>query len=129
MPNFNKVTLAGHVGLDPEVRYAASGTCICSFSLATSWGKKKENGTWDNFTDWHKVVTFGKQAEFCAEKVAKGVPVLVVGEIRYESWEDNEGNKRYATKIIAQKVNILISAPKSEPAVAKDVDEGDDLPF
>jgi len=133
MPNLNVVTLAGHVGLDPNVRYSQNDNCIADFSLATSWGKKdKQTGEWENFTDWHKVVAFGKLGEKVAEKLKKGSPVFLTGTIRYESWEDDQGNKRYATKIIANNINILTKVeeqPAQKPADPGDVDPNDDLPF
>jgi len=149
MPNKNLVILVGHLGGDPEMKYSSGGTPICNFSLATSWGKKKPDGGWDNFTDWHKVVCFNAVAEKVAEKAEKGHAVMVEGCIRYESWEDDQGVKKYMTKIIGNRVDILAAgytekpAGESEPkkkekadnreeatvAAQKASEEEDDLPF
>jgi len=158
MPNKNLVILVGHLGADPEIQYSSGGTAICNFSLATSWGKKKDDGTWDNFTDWHKVVCFSAVAEKVGEKAQKGMAVMVEGSIRYESWEDDQGVKKYMTKIMGNRVDILSagftekpageSEPKNDPvkdkpkdaadkakttreaqAATQDAEEEDNLPF
>ena len=136
MPNKNLCILVGHAGGDPEVRYSSSGTCIANFSLATSWGKKDSDGNWENFTDWHKVVAFGKLGEKVAEYLNKGQPVMVEGSIRYESWEDDQGNKKYATKIIARSVDVLVKPVDNQNQEKvdnqvdnKNTEEEDDLPF
>jgi single-strand DNA-binding protein len=143
MPNKNLVILIGHLGGDPEVRYAASGTCVANFSLATSWGKKDSAGNWENFTDWHKVVCFGAVAEKVAEKAQKGHPVMVTGSIRYESWE-KDGEKKYMTKIMGNQIDILAPGLTEKPKVEESpvdekekstreaqaaTEEEDDLPF
>jgi single-strand DNA-binding protein len=120
MPNKNLVILVGHLGGDPEVRYAQSGTCVCNFSLATSWGKKDSDGNWENFTDWHKVVCFAAIAEKVAEKAQKGHAVMVEGTIRYESWTDDQGVKKYMTKIIGNRVDILAAGFTEKPAADAD---------
>ena len=116
MPNKNLVILVGHLGGDPEMRYAQNGTPICTFSLATSWGKKKPDGTWDNFTDWHKVTCFSAVAEKVGEKAGKGMAIMVEGSIRYETWEDDQGVKKYATKIMGNRVDILAAGFTEKPA-------------
>jgi len=116
MPNKNLVILVGHLGADPEMKYSSGGTAICNFSLATSWGKKKDDGTWDNFTDWHKVVCFKNVAEKVGEKAQKGHAVMVTGTIRYESWDDDQGVKKYMTKIIGNQVDILAAGFTEKPA-------------
>jgi len=125
MPNKNLVILVGHLGADPEMQYSSGGTAICNFSLATSWGKKKDDGTWDNFTDWHKVVCFKNVAEKVAEKAQKGHAVMVTGTIRYESWE-KDGEKKYMTKIIGNQVDILSAGFTESPTGAKEPPPKDD---
>ena len=126
MPNKNLVILVGHLGADPEMKYSSGGTAICNFSLATSWGKKKDDGTWDNFTDWHKVVCFKNVAEKVGEKAQKGHAVMVTGTIRYESWDDDQGVKKYMTKIIGNQVDILAAGFTESPTGAKEPPSKDD---
>lgn len=102
----NKVILIGNVGRDPELRYTAGGTAVAKFSLATSeaWGKgesRKER------TEWHRIVCWGKQAEFCGEYVKKGSKLYVEGRIQTRDWEDKEGQKRYTTEIVANTLQFV----------------------
>lgn len=98
MPNLNKVTLIGHLGRDPEIRFLPSGDKVANFSLATTekWNKGSEK---QERTEWHKVAVFGKPAEIVESYLKKGDPVYIEGSIRYEEWNDKDGNKRNATKI------------------------------
>jgi single-strand DNA-binding protein len=96
----NKVILIGHIGKDPDLRYTASGTAVAKFSMATA----EKIGKGENRkqqTDWHKIVTWGKQAEFVGEYVKKGNQLAITGKIQTRDWEDRDGIKRYTTEIIA----------------------------
>lgn len=107
MPSLNKVLLIGHLGKDPELRYAPSGTAIATFSLATNSRQKASDGEWVDKTEWHNIITFNKKAEFAGEYLKKGAAVFVEGRLQTSSWEDSEGNKKYKTEVVADQLNGL----------------------
>ena len=102
----NKVILLGNLGKDPEVKYTQSGMAVARFSLATTERAKDKDGNWQDKTEWHNVVAFGRTAEVAGEYLKKGRTVYIEGAIRTSSWDDKEsGQKKYRTEII---VNDLI---------------------
>ena len=107
MASVNKVILVGNLGKDPEVRFTPSGRAVAKFPLATtdSW-MDQESGRQER-TEWHNIVVWGKQAENCGQYLAKGRQVYIEGAIRSRSYEDKDGNKRYTTDIVAQRVQFL----------------------
>lgn len=102
----NKVILIGNLGRDPELSYSPSGMAIARFSLATAEGRKRDDGTWEDVTEWHRVVVFGKSAEMVGQYVTKGKQVYIEGRIHYDQYE-KDGVKRYTTDIIAREVKLL----------------------
>jgi single-strand DNA-binding protein len=106
----NKVLLVGRLGQDPDIRYSPSGTAIAKFSLATNERVPAGEGNWEDRTEWHRVVVFGKTAEFCGNYLAKGRLVFVEGSIRSNQWEDTQGQKRISYEIMARDVQLLGSA-------------------
>ncbi len=107
MAAVNKAIIIGNLGRDPEVRFTQSGRAVANFSVATtdSW-VDQEHGRQER-TDWHNIVVWGKQAESCGQYLSKGGQVYVEGRIQTRSYEDRDGNKRYITEIIAQRVQFL----------------------
>jgi single-strand DNA-binding protein len=107
MASVNKVILVGNLGKDPEVRFTPSGRAVAKFSLATtdSW-VDQESGRQER-TEWHNIVVWGKQAESCGQYLAKGRQVYIEGSIRSRSYDDKDGNKRYITEVVAQRVQFL----------------------
>tara|TARA_R100000655_G_scaffold81864_1_gene121367 strand:+ start:70 stop:438 length:369 start_codon:yes stop_codon:yes gene_type:complete len=103
----NKVILIGNLGQDPEVRPTPSGTMTTSFSMATSRTYKDKTGEKQQETQWHKIITWGKLAEFCGEYLSKGKSIYIEGRIEYRTWQDKEGNKRNTTEIVADTVNFV----------------------
>jgi len=103
----NKVILVGNLGADPEMKYTPSGTPICTFRLATSETFKDRDGNQQERTEWHRVVAWSKLAEICGQYLAKGRQVYVEGSIRTRSWDDQDGNKRFMTEIVARDVQFL----------------------
>ncbi len=103
----NKAIIIGRLGKDPDLRYAPSGTAIASFSVATNHSMKNESGEWVDKTEWHNVVTFGRTAEFAGEYLKKGRLVYVEGRLQTSSWEDQQGQKRYKTEIVALDMQLL----------------------
>ena len=108
MASVNKVILVGHLGKDPETRYAPSGDAICNVTLATSetW-KDKGTGEKREATEWHRVVFFGKLAEIAGQYLRKGSQVYVEGSLRTRKWQDKDGNDRYTTEIRGDEMKML----------------------
>lgn len=104
----NKVILVGHLGKDPEVRYAPSGQAIANVTLATSeqW-KDKNTGEKQERTEWHRVVFFSRLAEIAGEYLKKGSQVYVEGRLQTRKWQDKDGQDRYTTEIVANEMQML----------------------
>jgi single-strand DNA-binding protein len=103
----NKVILVGNLGRDPEVRFTANGKAVARFSVATSEVWNDTEGTRQERTEWHNVVVWGKQAESCGQYLQKGRQVYIEGSIRSRQYDDKDGNKKYITEVIAQRVQFL----------------------
>lgn len=115
--DLNQCTFTGRLGKDPETRYLGNGDPVTSFSIAVGWKSKDKEGT-----EWVNVVAFGKLAEICGEYLRKGSKVLIGGSMRTRSWDDKDGNKRYTTEIVADKMLMLDGkqeAAKPEPDANK----------
>lgn len=111
MRGINRVTLAGNLGRNPELRYAQNGSPIVNMSLATAhWGSPGPGEEPCEVTEWHRIVAFGKTAERCAAWLKKGRGILVEGRIQTRSWADEAGGRRWMTEIVAREV-IFLSAP------------------
>ncbi|PJD96186.1 MAG: single-stranded DNA-binding protein [Legionella sp.] len=106
----NKVILVGNVGIDPEVRYMPNGNAVTTLSLATSetW-KDKTTGEKQDRTEWHRVVCFNRLGEIAGEYVRKGSKLYVEGSLRTRKWQDQQGQDRYTTEIIAADIQMLDS--------------------
>ncbi len=104
----NKVTLIGNLGADPEVRHIPSGGAITSISVATTrrW-KDKQTGERKDATEWHRVVFFSRLAEIAGEYLKKGSQVYVEGRLQTRKWQDQSGQDRYSTEIIAEELHML----------------------
>jgi len=105
--SLNRVFLLGRLGADPELRYTSSQLPVGSFRLATNERRKNADGEWEEQTEWHSIVTFGKTAENCSQYLSKGREVFVEGQLRTSKWQDQEGKDRYRTEIIAQTVTFV----------------------
>lgn len=105
------VTLEGNIVNEPELRFTPNGKAVCKFTLATSDAKKDEQtGTWANSnTAYWKVEVWNQQAENCAESLTQGMSVTVVGKATEETWENKDGTKGKAFKIIFAKVSVSLS--------------------
>ncbi len=149
----NKVILIGNLGQDPEVRYMPNGGAVTNITLATSetW-KDKNSGEQQEKTEWHRVVMFRRLAEIAGEYLKKGSKVFIEGRLQTRKWQDQQGNDRYTTEIVADNMQMLDSrgggsaefspgagasqggsrgAPQSQPQSAAPVDNSydDDIPF
>jgi single-strand DNA-binding protein len=102
----NKVILLGHLGKDAETKFTPSGVAKTNFTLATNrrW-KDQQSGEWKEITDWHNVVLW--RAENLSSYLLKGKQVYVEGRLENRSWEDQQGQKRYITEVVADDVILL----------------------
>jgi single-strand DNA-binding protein len=108
MASLNKVMLIGNLGADPEVRYLPSGDAVTSIRIATTeaW-KDKSSGEKKEETEWHRIAFFGKLAEIAGEYLKKGSQVYVEGRIKTRKWQDKEGQDRYTTEVVADRMQLL----------------------
>ncbi len=104
----NKVIVLGNLGGDPEMKYTNTGSAIARISIATSeqWNDKN-SGEKQERTEWHRVVFFGKLAEIVGEYLRKGSQVYVEGSLRTQKWQDQQGNDRYTTEIVASEMQMI----------------------
>jgi single-strand DNA-binding protein len=143
----NKAIIVGNLGRDPEVRYSASGAPIANVNVATtdSW-KDKQTGENNERTEWHRVVFFGRLAEIAQEYLKKGSQVYIEGRLQTRKWQDQSGQDRYTTEIVASDMQMLggragapaedySSAPEPKEHAARSgggmptSDFDDDIPF
>jgi single-strand DNA-binding protein len=138
MASVNKVILIGNLGKDPELRYTPSGQAVTTFPIATTEKWRDKDGQLQERTDWHNIVIWGRQAETANEYLKKGQPVYLEGRIQTRNYEDKEGQKRYVTEIVVQRMQFLGGRPAEggrgeaapSPEEPPDISsEDDDLPF
>ena len=110
MAGVNKVIIVGNLGNDPEVRYAQSGSAIANISVATSdsW-KDKTTGEKQERTEWHRIVMFNRLGEIAGEYLKKGSKVYIEGKLQTRKWQDQSGQDRYSTEIVADSMQMLDS--------------------
>ena len=148
----NKVMLIGNVGQEPEVRYVDQGVAVARVRLATTErGYTLQNGTQvPEHTDWHNIILWRRLAEVVEKYVHKGDKLYIEGRIRYTSYDDKQGQKRYATEIWADNMEMLtpkgntsgeqsmtVGTPAGQSVVASEPapesvsnnENGDQLPF
>jgi len=104
----NKVILVGNLGKDPEVKYTASGAAVANITIATSesWNDK-QTGEKQEKTEWHRVVFFRRLAEIAGEYLRKGSQVYIEGKLQTRKWQDQSGQDRYTTEIVANEMQML----------------------
>jgi len=102
----NKAIIIGNLTRDPELKALPSGIKICTMSLATNRVWKDKNGAKQEGVDFHNIVVFGRQAETTAQYLKKGASALVEGRMQTRSWESKEGEKKYRTEIVADRVQF-----------------------
>ena len=112
MASFNKVILIGNMTADPELKQTATGISVCSFSIAVNRRFNKADQGQQN-VDFINIVTWRQQAEFVSRYFKKGNPILICGQLQTRSWNDNQGQKRYATEVVADEVSFVASAAQS----------------
>ena len=107
MASVNKVILVGNLGRDPETRYMPEGGAVTNISIATTDSWKDKNGEKQEKTEWHRVAFFGKLAEIAGEYLKKGSQVYVEGRLQTRKWQDKDGQDRYTTEIVADRMQML----------------------
>ncbi len=112
----NKVIIIGNLGQDPDSRSLPSGKAVCNLSVATSesW-TDKSTGEKQERTEWHRIVTFGRLAEICAEYLRKGSKVYFEGKLQTRKWQADDGTDRYSTEIVAHEMQMLDSRSAEHP--------------
>lgn len=105
--SFNKITVVGYLGRDPELRYTPQGTAVCKMSVATTERRKAAGGETEENTTWFRVTIWGRQAELANEYLGKGRQVYVEGRLRLEEYADREGNSRISPEITATDIQFL----------------------
>ncbi len=103
----NKAILIGNLGADPEIRYTQSGTQVATFRIATTERWKGQDGQMQESTEWHRIVAYKRLAEICGEYLNKGSRVYIEGKIQTRKWQDQSGNDKYTTEIIAREMKML----------------------
>lgn len=107
--SMNKAILVGRLGHDPKQAYTNTGNPVCNFNMATDESYTDRSGNKVDKTEWHRIVVFGKSAEFCSNYLSKGSLVLVEGRLQTRKWQDREGQDKYTTEIVANRVQGLDS--------------------
>jgi single-strand DNA-binding protein len=147
--SLNKVQLIGNLGADPEIRYTPNGTAVANIRVATAENRKNKEGEWEERTEWHRIVLYGRQAETAKDYLRKGNKVYLEGRIETRSWEDQNGQKHYVTEVIGNDLIFLEpkgqnsgqeppepqqsrkqnAAPRDQSVPPQEFPEEDDLPF
>lgn len=135
--SFNKIILVGNLGRDPELRYTAQGTAVCSFSLATNERRKNKDGDAEDVTTWFRVTMWGRQAETASQYLQKGRSVFTEGRLRVEEWTDRDGKARHTLEVHGTDLQFIGAPSEEKPKAATasagvgtqpDLDD-DDIPF
>lgn len=139
--SFNKVTIVGNLGRDPELRYTPQGTPVTSFTMATTEKRKGKSGDREDITTWFKVTIWGRQAETASQYLTKGRQVYIEGRLRVEEWTDKDGKPRHTLEVTATDMQFIGGAQRDDndqrsakasgqsPAVPDDFDDDGDAPF
>ncbi len=135
----NKAMVIGNLTRDPEIKALPGGSKVCSFSVATNRVWKDKNGVKQESADYHNIVVFGRQAETAGQYLKKGSGVLVEGRMQTRSWDAADGQKKYRTEIVADRVQFgnrptsgtagSSSKPTSEEPSGKDVPPVDTIDY
>lgn len=103
----NKVILIGNLGADPEIRFTPSGAQVANVNLATSESWTDKSGEHQERAEWHRIVLWRKLAEIAGQYLKKGSRVYIEGKLQTRSWEDQKGQRRYMTEVVANNIEML----------------------
>jgi single-strand DNA-binding protein len=112
--SLNKAMIIGNLGRDPEMRYTPNGQAVTQFTVAVNRNFKGQDGEWQEETEWFRVVAWGQTGERAAEHLRKGSKVYVEGRLQTRQWEDQSGQKRYTTELVADRVTNLERRPRED---------------
>ena len=112
--SFNKITLIGNLGRDPELRYTPQGDAVCDFTMAVNERKKDKSGEFHDVTNWFKVTLWRNMAENASKYLAKGRQVYIEGRLSIEEWTDREGKERFTLAVQATDMQFIGSRSDSE---------------
>ena len=137
--SINKVMLIGNLGSDPELRFTPSGVQVANFSLATTESWIDKSGERQERAEWHRIVLWRRLAEIAGQYLKKGSKIYIEGKLQTRSWEDQNGQKRYTTEVVANSMEMLDGgqatvtevdmAYNAREAAASGVPSDDGLPF
>jgi single-strand DNA-binding protein len=140
--SFNKIIIVGNLGRDPELRYTAQGTPVCSFSVATNERRKDRNGEMQDHTTWFRVTLWNRLAETASQYLQKGKQVYIEGRLRVDEYIDRDGKPRHSLEVFATDMQFIGSrgddAPyeraatasaSASPAESQSDLSDDDIPF
>ena len=105
--SFNRIILVGNLGRDPELRYTAQGTPVCTFSIATNERRKDRNGEMQDQTTWFRVTLWNRQAETASQYLQKGRQVYIEGRLRVEEYVDRDGKTRQSLEVTATDMQFV----------------------
>jgi single-strand DNA-binding protein len=127
--SFNKITIVGNLGRDPELRYTPQGNAVCNFSMATNEKRRDKSGESQDVTTWFRVTLWGKQAENASKFLTKGSSVYIEGRLRVEEWSDRDGKSRYTLEVQATDMQFLGGSRGEEfsGGQSQENDFGDDV--
>ena len=135
MPNYNRVMLMGNLTKDPELKYTPNGSPVVNLRMAINRTYRTANGEQKENVCYVGVVAWGKQAESCAEYLAKGSPVFVEGRLQSRSWETADGQKRNVLEVVAERIQFLGKKGAPTPEVREseagemEPEESPEVPF
>lgn len=115
MASVNLVFLLGNLGGDPDLKYTQSGKAFCKFSLATSDQWTDTRGEKQEKVEWHRITVWGTQAEHCKKYLTKGSSVHIQGRIATNKWKDEQGQDRFSTEVIAERITFVGRRREGEP--------------
>ena len=107
MAGLNKVMLIGNLGRDPEMRFTANGSAVANFSIAVNRTYNDRDGNRQESTEWVRIVCWNRQAEIAGQYLQRGSQIFVEGRLQTRSWEDQQGQTRYMTEVVAQNFQML----------------------
>ena len=127
----HKITIIGHLGRDPEMRYTPEGQAVTSFSVASSRKYKTSAGDQREETEWFNVSAWGKLADVCNQYLSKGKQVYIEGRLRTRTYQAQSGETRFSVDVTCSEIQFLSGggASAEDPELAKGEDDVDDLPF
>ena len=105
--SINKVMLIGNLGSDPELRFTPSGVQVANFNLATTESWTDKSGERQERAEWHRIVLWRRLAEVAGQYLKKGSKIYIEGKLQTRSWEDQNGQKRYTTEVVANSMEML----------------------